>query len=526
MKSVRRLGTVLVGAVLWAGGCGPGETPPDEPSPSFVYAGLNARGFHVYTRVADGSPMVLVPSGPYPRRPYEGTARLRPTEEADVPAYLIDLHEVTNAQFARFLNATGMGARGVWEGREVPVAEPCAWGLRRTASGTWEPQPGYAGYPAVGVTGWGALLYARWAGVDLPDPDQWMKAAGGVEGRLFPWGGASPTAASCNWYGAGHYATVPVGAFPAGDSPVGCRDMAGNVYERVRLPARGGLPVMIKGGAWVTAHPLNLRVHDLCMQPMHVAERSVGFRCAVAVDVLARPLPPPAPGRTFAEGDRPAPAPPLDALPPPAALRLARSLAEGLRQARERNCPILLCLHYDTCGQCDRTRAQVLSDPLFIAEANERCVVVVGQHPHDAEDAPHPSRPDGACSLWPALDCAAHEAAFFEGVEASGGFRISPGHFILTPRDPPAGSVLIGEEDLPKSGHGTSAHLEAIRAAQERLGPGLTFSQWRAVTDALRDLGAERPGAVAALAAALAGLDARIPLVAEARARLSAAVPR
>lgn len=506
-------------------------------SANFRYDGTNAQGYDEYLRVKDGARMVFVPGGTYPRRPYEGTALLLEPEEAQVPGYLIDKFEVTNGQFARFLNETGRGPLHTDAmKRRFTVFVENPWGIRR-ADGEegerWEPQPGYADHPVVGATGLGAQLYAEWAGADLPDPDQWMKAAGGPEGRLFacasPAGEVDPEkfpSAACNWYGTGLFSTAPVGSFPDCVSPVGCYDMAGNVYERVKAPGpRMGRPEMIKGGSWVTAHPLNLRVHDLCMQPMPAAERSVGFRCVVPASGIPRIMP---------ADRRPAPvpesrpvAPPLSSLPPPAGLLLPRGFAEGREEARQRNCPILLTLHYDTCGGCDRVRSQVFSDPAFIAFANEACVVVVGQAPHDAGNRPHRKAADGRCALWPALRCADHEAIFEEAADLAGGFRMSPGNYLLTPHapleGPPEPRILVGEMEFQKTGAGPDAYARKVREAQEILGPGLARSRWKAVSAAIRDLADGKPGAADALEELVEGLDPEIPIAADARKLLSAA---
>lgn len=505
-------------------------------SANFSYDGTNPQGFDEYVRAKDGARMVFVPGGPYPRRPYEGTALLLEPEEVEVPGYLIDKFEVTNGQFARFLNETGRGPiHADPMKRRFTVFEESPWGIRRAPGeeGRWEPQPGYADHPVVGATGLGAQLFAEWAGADLPDPDQWMKAAGGPEGRLFacaaPPGEIDPErfpSAACNWYGAGLFSTAPVGSFPDCVSPVGCYDMAGNVYERVKAPGpRMGRPEMIKGGSWVTAHPLNLRVHDLCMQPMQAAERSVGFRCVVPAAGIPRIMPADRRSVPVAE-PRPVVAPPSP-LPPPAGLLLPRSFGEGREEARQRNCPILLTLHYDTCGQCDRVRSQVFSDPAFIAFANEACVVVAGQAPHDAGERPHREGADGRCGLWPSLACADHEAVFDEAADLVGGFRISPGCFLLTPHAEgdahPAGRILVSEMDLPKSGQGVAVYLRKIKEAQTELGPGLARSRWKAVTAAIGDVADGKPGAAAALEASVEGLDPEIPIVADARKLLAAA---
>jgi len=91
--------------------------------------------------------------------------------------------------------------------------------------------------PAVWITWHDANEYCKWlskvAGrpYKLPSEPQWEKAARGIDGRVFPWGNLFESE-RLNSEEGGSCHTTPVGMFsPIGDSPYGCADMSGNVWE-------------------------------------------------------------------------------------------------------------------------------------------------------------------------------------------------------------------------------------------------------------------------------------------------------
>jgi hypothetical protein len=88
-------------------------------------------------------------------------------------------------------------------------------------------------HPVVWVTRDMARAYATWVGGRLPRDAEWTRAAQGDDGRTYPWGEQPPdaTRANCRPHGPGD--TTPAGSYPAGASPYGLLDMAGNVWEWV-----------------------------------------------------------------------------------------------------------------------------------------------------------------------------------------------------------------------------------------------------------------------------------------------------
>jgi serine/threonine protein kinase len=143
-------------------------------------------------------------------------------------------------------------------------------------------------HPVVNVSFADALAFARWAGLALPDDDDFSRAAG--TGR-YPWGDAAPDAGGV-WranFGPGVDAsengrdgfvhTAPVGSFPEGVSPDGVADLAGNVAEwAVPLRAEASKPVW--GGSWGSPRE-DLERPARKLVPAGEPRQTVGFRCRV-----------------------------------------------------------------------------------------------------------------------------------------------------------------------------------------------------------------------------------------------------
>ena len=204
----------------------------------------------VVARLAPSTPrtagMVLIPAG-------EGESGFVETP------FLMDRHEVTNAEYLRFMGDGGYQDPALWpdtmriDGRPLPREEALQRFVDRTGiqgprgwSGGIHPE-GRAEHPVVGVSWYEATAYLRWAGKQLPTLAQWHRAALGEDGRLFPWGDDQT---GIEWRANfSLVGTEPVGSFPGGSSPYGVADLAGNVREWLRGEPGGLKPVV--GGSWL-----------------------------------------------------------------------------------------------------------------------------------------------------------------------------------------------------------------------------------------------------------------------------------
>jgi formylglycine-generating enzyme required for sulfatase activity len=169
-----------------------------------------------------GFPFVWISPGPFlmgsdgEKDPHARDAEF-PQHEVVLPGYWISRYPVTWAQFRAFAKAAaGYDASG------KPALENLA--NRPVSYLIWN----YA------------MAYCQWLDektrlqVTLPSEAEWEKAARGTDGRIYPWGDENPTEEMCNFdHNIG--GTTPVGKYsPQGDSPYGCADMSGNVWEWTR----------------------------------------------------------------------------------------------------------------------------------------------------------------------------------------------------------------------------------------------------------------------------------------------------
>ena len=162
----------------------------------------------------------------------------KPEHRVHLGEYLIGKYPVTVAQFAAFVQASGYrttaekeGGGYAWTGGEFKGAD---W---QHPGGSPRDLQAIAHHPVTQVSWDDSVAFCQWASqvsgraVRLPNEAEWEKAARGTDGRVYPWGSQAPDRERCN-FNFSVRDTTPVGWHsPDDDSPYGCADMAGNVWE-------------------------------------------------------------------------------------------------------------------------------------------------------------------------------------------------------------------------------------------------------------------------------------------------------
>jgi formylglycine-generating enzyme required for sulfatase activity len=229
-------------------------TPPCNPSAVIWRTPeppADAQKGDVWVNPKDGMEMVYIPTGDFAMG--SSTAEIKawltahtldqalwfaqeqPQFTVKVNGYWIGRYEVTNAQYLRFVQGAGYPKPDHWRGGEIPE--------------------GLENFPVAFVEWEDARAYCEWAGGRLPTELEWERAARGGDKRVFPWGATWDRTRCRNfevisgrtyagysdgynalegWMGAHDEARdgpVAVGSLPAGVSPFGCFEMAGNVAE-------------------------------------------------------------------------------------------------------------------------------------------------------------------------------------------------------------------------------------------------------------------------------------------------------
>jgi len=234
----------------------------------------------------DGSLLVLIPPGKFlagGRKWWEGGSD---PFEVELPGFYIGIYPVTNAQYKRFVDATG---------HRPPSDEEVHGNYKPVWRGNSFPQEKFD-HPIVCVSLEDAWAYCKWAGLRLPRELEWEKAARGLEGFKFPWGNDWDEDKCRNVYNKRSETTCSVLEYPSDCSPYGVYQMAGNVtewccdlyesgaYMRYRngdLSApKQGLGYVTRGGAWCYG------VEEFEAPGFECAHRGNGFPLKTCADHL------------------------------------------------------------------------------------------------------------------------------------------------------------------------------------------------------------------------------------------------
>ena len=210
---------------------------------------------HLVRHPEDGKLMTLVEAGPCPLGP-DDLARW-------LTGFYIDVYPTSNADYARFVAATGRAAPPAWGGPEPPADR--------------------LHHPVVTVTWADAQAYATWTAKALPTGAEWEKAARGAEGATYPWGEHAGVARA-NVREARIRSTTPVDRYDNGISPYGVYDLCGNVAEWCAGSGQLGALEVRGGGFDAPLHQCRPA------HAVHVAEREcrpdLGFRCVVSASAM------------------------------------------------------------------------------------------------------------------------------------------------------------------------------------------------------------------------------------------------
>jgi formylglycine-generating enzyme required for sulfatase activity len=266
---------------------------------------------------------VRIAAGEYTLGSDRGPRDARPAHRVRLAAFEIDRFEVTNAQFAEYLNSlpvrvlrdaaagaataadlSGAAAYRLFEGperaeRDALYALDDEQARVMLRGGRFVAASGFENHPAAEVTWDGAVAFCAWRGARLPTEAEWEAAARGPEARRYPWGSAPPDGTRAVIDRASGD-TLPVGSRPAGATPQGVHDLAGSLQEWTSslyrpYPYRAGDgredprhrgERVTRGGDYVfddDADELTTWYRTGYSRAPGRGHRHIGFRCALSV---------------------------------------------------------------------------------------------------------------------------------------------------------------------------------------------------------------------------------------------------
>lgn len=223
-----------------------------------------------------GNPLIVIPGGSFIFGRDDANDNERPRRQLTLPSFQMNETEITNAQYERFVQATG----------------------HRPAYYAGHPVLGLSDHPVVGVSWYDASDFCAHYGLTLPSEHEFERAARGRDGAPYPWGDAPPdpsrtghgTKDCCVGGDSDVYPmTAPVEAFAAGRSSEGISDLIGNVWQWTRdwyAPYEGEPDAKIanrfkvlRGGAWNSDKAHLSATYRLAYDPSFRYAANGGFRC-------------------------------------------------------------------------------------------------------------------------------------------------------------------------------------------------------------------------------------------------------
>ncbi len=236
--------------------------------------------------------MVYVEGGTFQMGSNDGEDDERPVHKVLLNSYYIDKHEVTNAQYAEFLNSYGSDVVQDKQYYGEQMVYENQWGLS-LQKGRWSVRKGYENHPIIDVTWYGANEYARFYNKRLPTEAEWeYTAIGGQESRNFDYSGSNDIN-SVAWYNS-NARNQTHKVMTKRPNELGIFDMSGNVREWcadfynsyysskgvITNPTgpKGGNARVIRGGSW-QLEASSSRSANRSVNPPTSYKNYIGFRC-------------------------------------------------------------------------------------------------------------------------------------------------------------------------------------------------------------------------------------------------------
>jgi serine/threonine-protein kinase len=215
--------------------------------------------------------MVAIPGGKFVMGRDDGSPDEGPAHEVEVKPFFLDIQEVTNQEYRKFVDATGHAIPRHWK-----------------SNGSYPSDE--SRLPVTYVTWEDATAYAKWANKRLPTEAEWEYAArGGGKGLLYPWGNQWKSG-NANVDRKGLTRPAPGRSFESDVSAFGVYDLAGNVSEWVQdnyAERYGAQPDprfrVYRGGNFLDAPDKSTATYRWADFPTEIPEDQilrVGFRCA------------------------------------------------------------------------------------------------------------------------------------------------------------------------------------------------------------------------------------------------------